>query len=302
MDFDKFSGLNVLVTGADGFIPSFVCDRLVELNSNVTALVRRNSSNVIKSIPHLKNRVKIRWGDMTDLSLLIEETKETDVIYHLGAQSHVQYSLHNPLETYVTNSVGTANVLEAARINDVKKVVHAGSAEVYGKPNKVPITEDNELVPRSPYAAAKVGSDRLMFSYYCTYGMPVVMSRFFGIYGPRQSIEKAIPKFILKILNNEPPVVYGDGKQSRDYMYVTDAADAYARLGIADDVDGKVINIGTGTELTIADLAQKLIDLMGADMKPIFSGKINPGEAGRLFTDPTNCMRKLDWKPTVDLE
>ena len=302
MNFDKFSGLNVLVTGADGFIPSFVCDRLVELNSNVIALVRRNSSNVIKSIPHLKNHVKIRWGDMTDLSLLIQETKEIDVIYHLGAQSHVQYSLHNPLETYVTNSVGTANVLEAARINDVKKVVHAGSAEVYGKPNKVPITEDNELVPRSPYAAAKVGSDRLMFSYYCTYGMPVVMSRFFGIYGPRQSIEKAIPKFILKILNKEPPVVYGDGKQSRDYMYVTDAADAYARLGIADDVDGKVINIGTGTELTIADLAQKLIDLMGADMKPIFSGKINPGEAGRLFTDPTNCMKRLDWKPEIELE
>ena len=302
MNFDKFSGLNVLVTGADGFIPSFVCDRLVELNSNVTALVRRNSSNVIKSIPHLKNRVKIRWGDMTDLSLLIQETKEIDVIYHLGAQSHVQYSLHNPLETYVANSVGTANVLEAARINDVKKVVHAGSAEVYGKPNKVPITEDNELVPRSPYAAAKVGSDRLMFSYYCTYDMPVVMSRFFGIYGPRQSIEKAIPKFILKILNKEPPVVYGDGKQSRDYMYVTDAADAYARLGIADDVDGKVINIGTGTELTIADLAQKLIDLMGVDMKPIFSGKINPGEAGRLFTDPTNCMKKLDWKPKIELE
>ena len=85
-------------------------------------------------------------------------------------------------------------------------------------------------------------------------------------------------------------------------MYVTDAADAYARLGIADDVDGKVINIGTGTELTIADLAQKLIDLMGVDMKPIFSGKINPGEAGRLFTDPTNCMKKLDWKPKIELE
>tara|TARA_B100001559_G_scaffold291185_1_gene270780 strand:- start:11858 stop:12838 length:981 start_codon:yes stop_codon:yes gene_type:complete len=297
-----FKGLNVLVTGADGFIPSFVCDRLVELGANVTALVRRNSSNVIKSIPHLKTHLKIRWGEISDLSLLVQETKDTDIIYHLGAQSHVQYSLHNPLETYVTNTVGTANVLEAARINDVRKIVHAGSAEVYGKPNKVPITEDNELVPRSPYAAGKVASDRLMFSYFCTYDMPVVMSRFFGIYGPRQSIEKAIPKFILKILNNEPPVVYGDGKQSRDYMYVTDAADAYAKLGVANDVDGQVINIGTGTELTIADLAQKILDLMNSDLKPIFSGKINPGEAGRLFTDPTNCMKKLDWSPKIGLE
>jgi|TARA_B100000745_G_scaffold54157_1_gene32114 dTDP-glucose 4,6-dehydratase len=297
-----FKELNVLVTGADGFIPSFVCDRLVELGTNVTALVRRNSSNVIKSIPHLKNHVKIRWGDISDLSILVQETKNTDVIYHLGAQSHVQYSLHNPLETYVTNTIGTANVLEAARINDVKRVVHAGSAEVYGKPNKVPITEENELVPRSPYAAGKVASDRLMFSYYCTYDLPVVMSRFFGIYGPRQSIEKAIPKFILKILNNEPPIVYGDGMQSRDYMYVTDAADAYAKLGVVDDVIGEVVNIGTGIELTIADLAQKIIDLMGVNMKPSFSGKISSGEAGRLFTDPTNCMKKLDWKPEIGLE
>ena len=128
------------------------------------------------------------------------------------------------------------------------------------------------------------------------------MSRFFGIYGPRQSIEKVIPKFILKILNNEPPIVYGDGMQSRDYMYVTDAADAYARLGVADDVIGEVINIGTGIELTIADLAQKIIDLIGVNTKPSFSGKINPGEAGRLFTDPTNCMKKLDWKPEIGLE
>jgi len=302
MNSDKFSGSNVLVTGADGFIPSFVCDRLVELGANVNALVRRNSSNVIKSIPHLKNHVKIRWGDISDLSLLIQETKDVDIIYHLGAQSHVQYSLYNPLETYVSNTVGTINILEAARINDVKKIVHAGSAEVYGKPSKVPITEDNELVPRSPYAAGKVASDRLMFSYYCTYNMPVVMSRFFGIYGPRQSIEKAIPKFILKILNNEPPIVYGDGKQSRDYMYVTDAADAYAKLGVADNVNGQVINIGTGIELTIADLAQKIIELMDSDLKPVFSGKINPGEAGRLFTDPTNCMQKLDWSPKIGLE
>ena len=210
MNLEKFKGCDVLVTGADGFIPSYVCDRLVELGTNVTALVRRNSSNEIKSISHLKNKLKIRWGDITDLSLLILETKNTDIIYHLGAQSHVQYSLHNPLETYQTNTIGTINVLEAGRINDVKRIIHAGSAEVYGKPEKVPITEDHPLVPRSPYAAGKVAADRLMFSYYCAYNLPVVMPRFFGIYGPRQSIEKAIPKFILNIQNNIPPVIYGD--------------------------------------------------------------------------------------------
>ena len=302
MNLEKFKDLNVLVTGADGFIPSYVCDRLVELGANVTALTRRTSSNQLKAIPHLVDKVKFRWGDITDLSLLVLETKDTDVIYHLGAQSHVQYSLHNPLETYQTNTIGTLNVLEAARINDVERVVHAGSAEVYGKPEAVPITEEHKLAPRSPYAAGKVASDRLMFSYYCTYGMSLVMSRFFGIYGPRQSIEKAIPKFILKIHNNEPPVVYGDGSQSRDYMFGTDAADAYAKLGLVENIDGQVVNIGTGTETNIGDLARMIIKLMGSNLEPKFTGKIHPGEAGRLFCDPSKCMKILDWKPTVTLE
>ena len=302
MDLEQLKDKNVLVTGADGFIPSFVCDRLVELGANVTALVRRNSGNTLKCIPHLVGKVKIRWGDMTDLSLLVMETKNTDIIYHLGAQSHVQYSLHNPLETFQTNVTGTINVLEASRINDVKRIVHAGSAEVYGKPETVPITEDHPLAPRSPYAASKVASDRLMFSYYCTYGLPVVTSRFFGIYGPRQSIEKAIPKFILKIHNNEPPVVYGDGMQSRDYMYVTDAADAYARLGVAENVDGQVVNVGTGTEIKIIDLAKTILKTMNSNLEPIFTEKLHPGEAGRLVSDPTKGMNILNWKPTITFE
>ena len=302
MNLAELKGCKVLVTGADGFIPSFVCDRLVELGANVTALVRRDSSNVIKSIPHLADKIKIRWGDITDLSLLISETRDTEIIYHLGAQSHVQYSLHNPVETYQTNTIGTMNVLEAARINDVKRIVHAGSAEVYGKPETVPIEENHPLEPRSPYAAGKVASDRLMFAYYCSYGLPVVMSRFFGIYGPRQSIEKAIPKFILQIHNNKVPCVYGDGKQSRDYMFVTDAADAYTRLGLADNVVGQAMNIGTGIETDIATLARLIIKIMGAKMEPNFTGKISPGEAGRLVCNPSKGMKTLDWKPTVSLE
>ena len=302
MNLEQFNDLNVLVTGADGFIPSFVCDRLVELGANVTALIRRNSSNEVKSIPHLIDKLKIRWGDITDLSLLLEETKEIDVIYHLGAMSHVQYSLYNPVETYQTNTLGTMNVLEASRINNVKRVVHAGSAEVYGKPETVPIEENHPLEPRSPYAAGKVASDRLMFAYYCTYGLPVVMSRFFGIYGPRQSIEKAIPKFILQIHNKKSPCVYGDGKQSRDYMFVTDAADAYTRLGLADNVIGQAMNIGTGIETDIATLARLIIKIMGAKMEPNFTGKISPGEAGRLVCNPSKGMKTLDWKPTVSLE
>ncbi len=302
MDSEEFKDLNVLVTGADGFIPGYVCERLVELGANVTGLVRRNSSNVLKSIPHLIDKINFRWGDITDLSLLARETKGIDIIYHLGAQSHVQYSLHNPLETYQTNVMGTINVLEAARLNDVRRVVHAGSSEVYGKPETVPITENHPLAPRSPYAAGKVASDRLLFSYYCTYGMSVVTSRFFGYYGPRQSIEKAIPKFILNIHNGIPPTVYGDGSQSRDLMFVTDAADAYTRLGLADNVDGKVLNVGTGVESTIKDLALLILKLMDSKLEPVFTKNLHPGEAGRLISDPAPVMELLNWKPSISLE
>jgi len=128
------------------------------------------------------------------------------------------------------------------------------------------------------------------------------MSRFFGIYGPRQSIEKAIPKFILQIHNKKSPCVYGDGKQSRDYMFVTDAADAYTRLGLADNVIGQAMNIGTGIETDIATLARLIIKIMGEKIEPNFTGKINPGEAGRLVCNPSKGMKMLNWKPTVNLE
>lgn len=302
MSLELLNGKKVLVTGADGFIPSFVCDKLVSLGADVTALVRRNSGEILKSIPHLIGKLKIRWGDITDLSLLITETKNTDVIFHLGAQSHVQYSLHNPLETYQNNTIGTINVLEAARINDVGRVIHGGSAEVYGKPETVPITENHPLVPRSPYAAGKVASDRLMYAYYCTYDLSVVMPRFFGIYGPRQSIEKAIPKFILKILNDIPPTVYGDGTQSRDYMYVSDTVEAYCSLAVAENVVGEAINVGTGKEIKIGGLARMIIKLMGKDMEPIFNHQLHSGEAGRLFCDPIKGQKLLNWKPKISLE
>lgn len=300
----SLEGKKVFVTGADGFIPSYVCERLVESSARVKALVRRNSSSILKNIGHLKDDLEIVWGDVQDGSSMIRMTKGIDIIYHLAANSHVAYSIIHPAESFMIQCSGTLNILEAARFNDVERVIHAGSAEEYGLTENVRIKEDFPVIPRSSYAAGKVAADRLMYSYWCSYGTPVVMSRFFGIYGPRQSVEKAIPKFIFQVLKGESVSIYGDGSQTRDFMFGTDAAKAYAELGVTDGVVGTVINIGTGKSYSIHRVAEDIIRLMGKVEESEIHKDMNlkPGEASHLVADPTYLKTVLQWEPEVDWE
>ena len=243
---DSFNGMNILVTGADGFVASHLCEYLLNKNAKVTALIKRNSGGTFKNINGIKDKVSIKWGDTQDLSLMMEATKEQDIVYHLAAQSHVGHSIYNPYETVVNDVMSTLNILEAGRKNDIKKIIHAGSSEIYGDPKYVPIDEKHPLQPRSPYAAAKAAAENLLESYYHTYGLPVVESRFFNIYGPNQGLDQAIPKFILQCLNERKITIYGDGMQTRDYTFVEDAVHAYGLLGIKKGLEGKVINFGAG--------------------------------------------------------
>jgi len=298
----SLSGKKVLVTGADGFIPSYVCEALVHKGADVTALVRRNSSSVLKNIGHLKHDVRVVWGDIQDMPTMIRLCRGIEIIYHLAANSHVAYSIVQPAESFQIQANGTLAVLEAARFNDVQRVIHAGSAEEYGLTTDVRIAEDFPLLPRSPYAAGKVAADRLMYSYWCSYGTPVVMSRFFGIYGPRQSAEKAIPKFILQASRGEAITIYGDGSQTRDFMFGSDAGEAYAELGVADGVVGAVINIGTGTKYPILQVAKDILRLMKADVGIALDHNLKPGEASHLVADPTLLQKTLRWKPSVEWE
>ena len=293
------SGKKVLVTGADGFIPSYVCETLVEQGAKVTALVRRNSSNILKNINHLKNDMEIVWGDIQDFNQMIRITNDIEIIYHLAANSHVAYSILNPVESFTIQTTGIINILEAARINNIGRIIHAGSAEVYGVVNDEFIHEDFPLVPRSSYAAGKVAADRLMYSYWASYDTPVVMPRFFGVYGPRQSAEKAIPKFILQALNGQSISLYGDGSQTRDFMFGSDAGKAYAELGIADNVEGQVINIGTGVKYSILDVAMDILKVLDIDADINRDHNIKQGEATHLVADTTLLKKYISWKPDV---
>jgi len=293
------SGKKVLVTGADGFIPSYVCETLVEKGAVVRALVRRNSSNILKNIDHIKNDLEIVWGDIQDFNQMIRLTKGIEIVYHLAANSHVAYSILNPVESFTVQTIGTINILEAVRINNVERMIHAGSAEEYGLVNDELISEDFPLLPRSPYAAGKVAADRLMYSYWASYETPVVMSRFFGIYGPRQSAEKAIPKFVLQALNGHPISIYGDGSQTRDFMFGSDAGEAYAELGVAENVVGKVINIGTGIKYPIIDIAQDILNILDIDVPLNKDYNIKPGEATHLVSNPSALKNYLSWNPKI---
>jgi len=298
----SYDGLNILITGADGFVASHLCEYLHEKKANVTGLLRRNSGGLFKNLDNIKNKITIKWGDTQDPSILNEITENIDIVFHLAAQSHVGHSLFNPYETVTNDVMSTLNVLEAARKNNVKRIVHAGSSEIYGKPLYVPIDEKHPLHPRSPYAAAKASAEYLLESYFYTYGMPIVMSRFFNIYGPRQGLDQVIPKFILQILNNKNMTIYGDGTQTRDYTYVDDAVNAYALLGLTKNIEGKVINFGSGKEIQIKNLAKLIIKLCNTDGKLTFSKKLRTGETPRLLCKPLLAKKILNWSTKTDIE
>jgi len=297
-----FSGKTILVTGADGFVASHLCEQLVSKNAKVIALLRRNSGGIFKNLNDIKELVKIKWGDTQDLSLLIETTKNVDIIYHLAAQSHVGHSLYNPHETVTNDVLSTLNIVEAARKNDVKRIIHAGSSEIYGDPKYTPIDIKHPLQPRSPYAAAKASAENILESYFHTYGLPVVMSRFFNIFGPRQGLDQAVPKFILQALNQKDITIYGNGKQTRDYTYVNDAVNAYSLLGITPKIEGKVMNFGTGREIEIKKLAELIIKFCNSKSKLKFSKKLRTGETPRLLCDSKDATKITKWKPKFDLE
>lgn len=298
---NSFNGLNVLITGADGFIASHLCEYLYSKKAKVTALLRRNSGGIFKNLNDIKNKLIIKWGDTQDLALMMEVTRDKDIVYHLAAQSHVGHSLYNPCETVINDVISTLNILEAARKNDNKRIIHAGSSEIYGDPKYVPIDEKHPLHPKSPYAAAKASSENLLESFYHTYGLPVVKSRFFNIYGPRQGLDQVIPKFILQSLNNKKISIYGDGTQTRDYTYVDDAVKGYGILGIKKNLEGKTINFGSEKEIKIKDLAKLIIKLTKSKSTLQFSKELRSGEISRLLCNSKMAKEILGWEAKTDL-
>jgi UDP-glucose 4-epimerase len=297
----------ILITGGAGFIGSHLAQKYAEDEQSVKVLDNFSSGNPnnIRSLFNYKN-FKLIKGDVTDKELVRRVTMDVNVIFHLAAEIHVDKSIFEAEQVCKVNINGTLNILEAAMENDVEAVIYASSSEVYGSSQYVPMDEKHPLNPASPYAASKAAADRLCFAYFNTYKLPVVMVRSFNTYGPRQAdrgYSAAIPMFITRVLQSAPPVIYGDGKQTRDYMYIKDAVKGYdAVLQSYDKLLGKAVNFGTGKETSILDIANIIIRTRGENkLTPIHTAP-RPGEVKRLCADTSFAKKELGFKPEYDIE
>lgn len=293
----------ILITGGAGFIGSHLAEEYVKRGHTVKVL-DDFSSGTVNNIRGLLNykKFKLIRGDIRNKEVIEKAMSGVDVVFHLAAQIHVDKSIIDPRYTFEVNTFGALNILDSALENDVELVIYASSSEVYGSAQYVPMDEKHPLNPASPYAASKAAADRLCFAYYNTYKLPTVIVRCFNTYGPRQSdigYAAAVPKFIRRVMQGLPPVIYGNGRQTRDYMYIKDAVKAYDLvLNSYENLGGKVINFGTGEEISINELANKVISLFGrkGKMKPIHVAP-RPGEVKRLCADILFAKEELGFEP-----
>lgn len=299
--------MKILVTGGAGFIGSHLCDKYTKEGHNVFCLDNFLSGNLI-NVRHLLDfrNFKLVKGDIRDRDLLEKIMVDTDIVFHLAAQIHVDRSYVEPQMTYEINVMGTQNILEAARFHDVSKVIHASTSEVYGSALYAPIDEKHPLNAPHPYGASKIAADRMCHAYMHTYGMNIALMRLFNIFGPRQrdiGYGGVISIFTRRIMNDMPPIIFGDGRQTRDYTYIDDAVKAYdLALKTKKKID-EPINFGTGKEISINDIATKLIKLCGKE-KEMKIVHVDPriGEVKRLIANADKAKKVYGWKAKVDFD
>lgn len=300
--------MRVLITGGVGFIGSHLCEDFIAKGDDVLCLDNFMNDGLANIRALLASRnFKLINGDVKDFDLLEKVVSSgVDAIIHLAAQIHVDRSIVEPHLTCEINVFGSLNVLELARRYDVEKVVHTSTSEVYGSAQYVPMDERHPLNPPHPYGASKVAADRMCYAYIQTYGLNIYVVRPFNTFGPRQKdtgYGGAISIFVKRVLNGFPPIIYGDGKQSRDYMYIKDLIKAYSSILKYNKPIKEPMNFGTGKETRIIDLANKIIALCGKadDIKPVHVAP-RPGEVKRLVADYSKANKLLGWKPTYTLE
>lgn len=296
----------VLVTGAGGFIGSHLTERLVELGARTRAFVHYNSMGTWGWLDHspLKEEIEVIAGDISDRDGVRRAVQGVDVVFHLAALIGIPYSYHAPVSYVRTNIEGTLNMLQTALEANVERVVHTSTSEVYGTAHYVPIDEQHPLQGQSPYSATKIGADKLGEAFYCSFGLPVVTLRPFNTYGPRQSARAVIPTIIAQCMVGDV-VRLGSLHPTRDFSYVADIVEGFICAANSSKVIGQVVNVGSGQEISIGDLAHKIAALMGKRIK-IKSEKERgrPGisEVERLCTSNDRARELLGWKPRYSLD
>jgi len=296
----------VLVTGADGFIGSHLVEALLERGANVKALALYNSFNNwgwLEQIPSLAD-VEVVSGDVRDPHLCRQITKGMDVVFHLAALIAIPYSYQAPESYLDTNIRGTLNMCQAALDNGCERIVHTSTSEVYGTAQYVPINEAHPLQPQSPYSASKIASDAMAMSYFNSFDLPLVTARPFNTYGPRQSARAFIPTIISQLAAGRESLELGDLRPTRDLNYVLDTCKGFIALAECDEALGKVVNIGTGRDVSVGDVAKTIMEIMGKNV-PIVTDeqRLRPekSEVFRLCCDNRRLFELTGFSPGNDL-
>jgi NAD dependent epimerase/dehydratase len=300
---------NILITGADGFIGSHLTELLVNENFHVRAFVYYNSFNSngwLDSIPsEIKNKIEFFSGDIRDPNGVREAMKGIDIVFHLAALIAIPFSYHSPDSYIDTNVKGTLNILQAARDNNVSRVIVTSTSEVYGTAQFVPITELHPKQPQSPYSASKIGADAIAESFYRSFNLPVTIVRPFNTYGPRQSARAVIPTIITQLLNGADEIKLGDITPTRDLLYVKDTITGFLKIAQCDKLIGQEVNIATQSEISIGDIAQSLINKINPKAKIVTDTiRIRPenSEVFRLFGSNEKLKSFTNWEQKYLLE
>lgn len=304
----EWKGRSVLVTGAGGFIGSHLTEELVRRGARVRAFVRYTSAGgrglLADLAPEVWREVELVAGDLRDGAAVREACRGITHLFHLGALVAIPYSYLHPIEVVETNTIGTLNVLLAARDLGVERVVHTSTSEVYGTAQTPTIAETHLLRGQSPYSASKIGADKIAESFCCAYDLPVVTIRPFNTYGPRQSARAVIPTIITQALTREE-IVLGNLAPRRDLTYVADSVEGFIVAAEADQVLGETINLGVGAEISVGDLAAMVIRLVGRPVRIVSDAqRLRPqrSEVMRLRSDNRKARLLLGWEPRVPLE
>jgi len=296
----------VLVTGAGGFIGSHLAERLVEEGADVRVLVHYNALDKwgwLDKSPYIK-QIEVIRGELTDRDRVRQAVKNTDVIFHLGALIAIPYSYQAPLSYVHTNIEGTINILQSAREESTECFVHTSTSEVYGTAEYVPINEAHPLKGQSPYAASKIGADKMTEAFHLTFDLPTVTVRPFNTFGPRQSPRAIIPTIIIQALTGNT-IRLGNIYPTRDLNFVSNTVDGFLLAAATPSAIGKTINIGSGREISIGDLAALIIQMINKPIKiESEDERLRPrgSEVERLLADTTLAQQLLGWQPKVGLE
>jgi dTDP-glucose 4,6-dehydratase len=298
----------VLVTGGAGFISSnFIRHLLAKTPYDVVSLDALTYAGNLQNLSDVMSHERLSFvhGDIRDAELVRDVVSEVDVIVNAAAESHVEKSIAEGAREFVTTNVeGTQILLDAIRAAPVERFILISSSEVYGTAERAPMDEEHPLNPRSPYAATKAGADRLAYSYYVTYGLPIVIVRPFNNYGPRQHPEKVIPRFITQALSDEPLTVHGDGHASRDWLYVDDDAEAIEAIIAAplEGVAGEVLNVATGIDISVAEIADRVLEELRKppSLKAFVTERL--GQVDRHIGSTDKTGRLTGWRAQVSFD